>query len=241
MQKARIFVALPLGKNRYKEPELEWSIDQQLFTPNDTFEVLPEHYEPRRGSPNIYMQRYNLAMKFLDTDCTHYLYLDSDQMIYEPDDAIEILVKCDVDIISPIIVRTFFPHLPACMSFDRKRGFEKGKQVLDDFRNLKKYPDDLIEVYYSCGGLCLIKREVLEKVDRPFMPVEDENGIIKGTDISLYYKARQLGFKCYVHRGIVCGHVGRYVYTPDNYYQILDTGQLKIKKRDGTNVWELER
>lgn len=223
MKKADLFVALPI--RRYKEPEFEESLDY-LFAENPYYEVKPWNYYIRRNSPNIYSQRHETAKKFLSTKCSHYLYLDSDQILY--DNTIELLVRAEEDIISPIIVRKVFPHVPACMSYDRKKRIDAGilsGQYEDDFR---QYKDDVIEVYYSCGGLCLIKRRVFEKLEeagiKPFYPEFTPGGDLIGTDYSFYTQAKSQGFKCHIHRAARCGHLGWFSYEVEDYYNLLDKG-----------------
>ena len=69
----KIFIALPT--KRYIEPEAEESLrDFVEYYKNDTFFVT--HKAIRRGSPNVYYQRYNLAMDFLKTEGREQIQFD---------------------------------------------------------------------------------------------------------------------------------------------------------------------
>lgn len=227
MKKPKIFIALPT--KRYIEPETEDCLAEKIFRPNDTYEV--GDYVKLRNSPNIYAQRYNLARRFLESDCSHYFYFDSDQVIIEPTDAVEILIKDDLDIVSPLITRTVFPFLPACMSFEQKKQFDRRNSKF--FEDYRRFPQDRpFEVYYSCGGIVMIRRAVIEQVRKPFYPVYNESGELLSVDYALYYQAKKRGFKCYIEPRVKAGHIGSFIYMIDDYYQLLDSGLLE-KGTDG--------
>lgn len=231
----KVFIALPI--RRYIEPECLETIYTKIYRENDTYII--GDFCQMRGSPNIYMQRYNLAQRFLKTDCDYYLYLDTDQTIVSPDNAIELMVQADKDILSPIIVRRFFPHLPACISKERYSRIRKGQDqgFFEDFRQYK----DPFEVYYCCGGLVLIKRKVIEQVKDPFKPVYDERTKdLLSVDYSLFYKAKKLGFRCWCDPRLTVAHIGHFPFVLDDYYAIKDTGQLTMAKEENNDIFELK-
>ncbi|MBA7495388.1 hypothetical protein ES702_05970 [subsurface metagenome] len=223
----KVFLAIPT--HRYIEPETMSCINTKIRRFSNFYTI--SEMKIRRGSPNIYYQRYNLAMDFLKTDADYYLYFDSDQVVVEPDNFVEMLIKDDKDIISPIIVRRFFPHTPTCMTYYR----HANKELFDDFRNQPYLSDRPIKVYYSGGGIVLIKRKVIAAVDKPFQAVFDRDRDMLSTDYSFYHKAKAIGFECWVEPRIVTGHIGHFVFTLDDYYSLLDSGQLntgvKISKK----------
>lgn len=241
MKPKKIFIALPIYKPMFEE--CRNSIMDFIYGKQGRdFEV--GEICQLRGSPNIYMQRHNLALNFLKTDCDYYLYLDCDQVIHTPD-TIKILIDDNKDIISALIVRRFFPHLPACISKSRRKSIEAARAgnikedvFLEDFRD---YPQDRpYEVDYSCGGFVLIKRRVIEQVHKPFYPVVDNaSGNLLSVDYSLYYKAKELGFTCWIEPRIKISHIGQYEFLPDDYYALLDSGELKVSRKDGKDIYEL--
>ena len=74
----------------------------------------------------------------------------------------------------------------------------------------------------------MIKREVIEKVDKPFFPIFDRKGMLIGTDISFYEKALRLGFKCWIEPRIIAGHIGYQSFLMGDYYALKDADALKL-------------
>lgn len=233
----KLFIALPLHRASDITPECDATLSALIRCESTLFEI--GEYCRLRGSPNIYMQRYNMGQKFLQSDCDYFLYFDSDQYLVEPVLSIERLLRDDKDIISPIIVRKIFPHLPALLTFKRKELLDRGEDVpsLEDFR---KYGDRPFEVYYSCGGVVLIKRKVIEMVDTPFYPVITESGELLSVDYSLYYKAKKEGFSCWVEPRVQCPHIGTYSFLPEDYYALIDSKSLNIKRSGKKYEYTLE-
>jgi len=227
MSKYKIFLAIPYKYNT--EPETRDCIRDKINIKNNTYDYV--HISERRGSPNVYAQRHNTAVDFLATDCDYYLYFDSDQTVIYPDNFLEMLIHDNKDIISPLIVRTIFPFTPACISFERQTCIEKGTDRIEDFRDKRIYPQDRpFKVYYSCGGIVLIKREVLEKVDKPFLPIYNERtGNLLSTELGLYTKAKKLGYECWIEPRIKAGHIGKFIFMIDDYYTLIDTKTLRIE------------
>lgn len=230
----KLFIALPVYKEI--EPECRQTIDAFTYAQNPVYKVVD--FCIRRGSPNIYWQRYNLAKDFLKSDADYYLYFDGDQTLSEPQADIIRLIDADKDIISPIIVRKVFPHIPTCRTFEEIKRSKEGKPFFP--QDLSKYGKKPFPVYHSCGGVVLIKREVIEAVEKPFFPRFDENGDLMGTDCSFFADARDKGFTCWVEPNILCGHVGKYIFTKFDFYGILPDLVVKHGKDDQIE-YELKR
>ncbi len=219
---ANIFLSIPT--HRYIEPETLNNVTAHMRSC-----PYPIEYHSQRGSPNIYMQHANSWDAMKKTNCTHYLWWDSDQTIESPEDAIKILVENNKPIISPLIVKRKFPHFPACITEKQSEAVKNGtKQPYEDFR---VYGERIFKIKYCSGGVVLIKREVLEAVEskyyeNPFYALVS-NGKMYGVDIGLYQKASLLGFQCWINPTIKVAHWGFYPFMIDDYYSILDGGGLK--------------
>lgn len=238
----KVFIGMPLYQGS-AEPECIKSIYEKVFTRNNTYRIEPGHFCQFRGSPNIYMQRYNLALAFLETDCDYFLFFDGDQVLHKPDNPIELMILDDKDIISPLIVRRFFPHIPTAITLWRyeqmKAGnYDKLKAKLEDFREYPK--DEPYQVHYSCGGVVLIKREVIAAVDKPFLPKFDRNGDLLSTDYSFYKKAKAKGYKCWIEPRLLVSHIGRYEFLPTDYYSLVDSGRVRVKEINGKLEYSME-
>ena len=217
----KIFIAMPTYK--FMQPETNSTISKLIQRGGFEFE-----YCNRRGSPNIYLQHAGMCNEFLKGNYDYYLWFDSDQTVENPDNWLDLLVNADKPIISPLITRKVYPFIPACYTRGQHRALQEGRQMqLVDFRLFGPEP---FEVFYSCGGVVLIKREVLTKIRRkymnPFYASFDKRGHQCGVDISLYMKAREAGFSCWIDPRIECAHVGDYPFLPSDYYSLLDAGVL---------------
>lgn len=230
----KIFLALPTI--RYIEPEAEESLRDFVYPGSSKF--ILSHHVVRRGSSNVYYQRHNLAQDFLKTDADYYLYWDSDNAIVAPKNAIDMLIDDNRDIICPLIVRRIFPHLPCVISYEKKAALVKGaKFFLEDFRK-QIYPKDRpFPVWRASGGIVLIKRSVIENMDKPFYPEFDNNGFLIGTDMSFYKKAEEMGLTQWVEPRIHATHIGHFPFMIDDYYALLDSKSINekniIMKEDG--------
>lgn len=218
----KIFLAIPTYKTI--EPETQATISE-LFKQNE-FKI---EYCNRRGSPNIYMQHAGMCNEFLEGDADYYLWFDSDQTIEGTPNWLTLLVNASKPIISPLITRKVYPFNPACWTREQHFDVQQGKKPrYEDYRRHGNAP---FKVYSSCGGVVLIKRSVLEaiaeKYVNPFYASFDSRGHQMGVDISLYHKARELGFQCWIHPEIKCGHLGKYAFLPADYYSLLDAGLLE--------------
>lgn len=86
--------------------------------------------------------------------------------------------------------------------------------------------DGLVEADAIGTGCIIIKREILEKMKRPFWNYYDENGLrYAGLDLTFCKRAKDLGYKVWCHLNYRCSH-----WTETDVLQIYDA----IMKRDDT-------
>jgi hypothetical protein len=164
------------------------------------------------------------------------LYIDSDQILYP--DTIEKLVLANVPVISPVIVRKVWPHMPTCISHDRAEGIDADIQSAFYKEDFRTYDRDIIPVKYPCGGLVLIGRKAVESVitqgKRPFYPEKNDSGDLLSVDYSFFEQVRRAGMcRMYVHRSARCGHLGWYAFDVTDYYGQLDAGLTVEKDKSG--------
>lgn len=76
------------------------------------------------------------------------------------------------------------------------------------FKNAKyTVGDKLTKVYAGGTGCIIIKRQVLEKVKKPFESRWDSDGIRSlGSDLNFCDKAQKLGFEVWTHWDYICSH-----------------------------------
>lgn len=143
----------------------------------------------------------NWAVKdFLEDFYTHLLFIDDD--ILPPPGALQALVAENKEIIAPLCFTWGhdaeglpFPQ-PVAHRFDANHQYRPyvGKGVEET---------DIIT-----GGMFLVKREVYEKLERPFYFTYHKNGlVIYSEDFVFSQQCQKLGYKLYTHYGLPCGHV----------------------------------
>lgn len=141
-------------------------------------------------------------------DLTHLFFVDSDTV--PPTDALEKLLMMETDIatgLTPMVYldkeknvwgtfyNAFIPITDA-----------EGKFIRTENPPL----DGKVHEVRKCGGSCLmIRREVFDKLERPYFRfILDDTGIehTKSEDIYFCDTAREKGFKVMAHTGIICNH-----------------------------------
>lgn len=164
-----------------------------------------QHIELRmlQGS-EVAMQRQQLAVDALaETDFTHILWIDSDMRF--PSNLLQALLSHKKDIIACNYSTRVPPHKPVAFK---------------DVYNLDKrvYDGTGLEMVEAVGmGAMLVKREVFEKLEKPFFSVKwlDDYTSLMGEDIYFCFKAREAGFDIWLEQDISkqVAHVGTRAYT----------------------------
>lgn len=140
---------------------------------------------------------------------THLLFVDSDTI--PPVDALEKLMAHDKDIISGIT---------PILHYDKER---KSWGTMDNC--FIKYTRDVegkiikthaverdtgLQKIEKCGGSCLlIKREVFDKLEKPyfrFLFNEDGTEPVKSEDLYFCEKAKEAGFDVWCDTSVICNH-----------------------------------
>lgn len=143
------------------------------------------------------------------TSFTHIFFVDSDTI--PPPSALKTLLSHDKDIISgitPILhyndERKEWGTLDNC--FERIDENAEGKRVVS---HAVKRNTGLVEIE-RCGTSCLlIKKEVFEKLEKPYFKfVYNEDGTKHELSEDLYFcdKAREAGYKIWCDTSVICNH-----------------------------------
>ena len=140
--------------------------------------------------------------------------------IFRPD-ALQRLFEADKDIIAGIstVRLKSFDELKnpiySVVSDWRKDGKITTMTKRECIQKIEEEKWEPWEVPATGNGVCLIKRKVLERMEQPWVyeppapeAVDGKRGTI-GCDIVLCTKARELGFKIWVHPGVQYVHMGR--------------------------------
>jgi len=151
------------------------------------------------GAAPVDSARNILVKRFLETDCTHLLFIDDD--IVPPKHALGQMLEADKDVVSPVC---FMPSKEGENGIIKPASFVRSDSVCGfDYR----YSNKLEKVDVVTGGCFLIKREVFEKIKRPFSFDYDEDGILVRTEeFTFAAKVRAAGFQLYTDYTLVCRH-----------------------------------
>ena len=133
-------------------------------------------------------------------DCTHLLFIDADTI--PPQDALYKLLSHDKDIVSGLT--------PIIDYHDKDGTFYRKWNCSDMNERLVKPNTGLVPIKGAGGSCLLIKREVFEKLEKPyfrFLYKDDNNKpIIVSEDIYFITKAFGAGFQVYADTSVICKH-----------------------------------
>jgi len=152
-------------------------------------------------STAVDVARNVLVEKFLKSNCTHLLFLDSD-MVFPPE-IVDLLLKHDKDFISALYVLRK-AHRP-CYRFKDGDNYKAPEKI---------EPNKLLEVDAVGLGTCLLKRSVLEKTSsdndgKPLFKIDYKSRTeIFGEDVYFCKLAKKSGFKVFVDTSVLVGHFG---------------------------------
>ncbi len=152
-------------------------------------------------STAVDVARNVLVENFLKSDCTHLVFLDSDMVL--PPNLVDVLLAHDKDFVSALYILRK-AHRP-CYRFRDGDHYKAPEKV-----ELNK----LIEIDAVGLGSCIIKREVIEKVDKEnegkplFCNKYLSRTEIKGEDVIFCEAVKKAGFSIFVDTAVLAGHFG---------------------------------
>jgi len=157
----------------------------------------------------IFNQRERLAEEALKDGADAILWIDSDMRF--PKDALQILLSRKLPIVGVNATTRRFPVLPTALDYDQ--------ETKDLVKVTSKDKTGLEQVLGLGFGMVLIKKEVFQKVEKPWFWFEqtDKGGTI-GEDIYFCVKAFDKGFKTVLDHNLSkhIRHIGTYEYGWDD-------------------------
>ena len=143
----------------------------------------------------------NTAVKhFLEGTEDYFLHIDSD--IVPPSNALSELLKAKKDVIAPL-----------CFTMKRgDDGVEFPLPVAHRYDSEGKYRPyygkGIEETDVVTGGCHLVKREVFEKLTRPYYFTYHRNGLVEySEDFVFSQQCQKLGYKLFTHYDLFCNHI----------------------------------
>jgi GT2 family glycosyltransferase len=140
--------------------------------------------------------RNDIVKDAIYKNCTHILFMDTDQ-VYHDADLVTRLLDHDLDIVGGLVHRRYEPFEPILQ--------RDGSHVPDEEIN----KGGLIPVDTTGTGCLLIKTDVFYNVESPYFDVErDELGNVSvGEDVHFCRKANKAGYQIYVDADVTIGHL----------------------------------
>ncbi len=178
-------------------PRTEYARDLFMdWIKNQTYKDYELFIDENSGEENARASRQRIRDKFMESKCKYLLFCDIDTI--PPVDAIQKLMDADKDIITGLTTARLDESVLAFW----KNGYPEQNQK----REFLKNSPEIVEIDGAGLYLTLIKRPVLEKI------LFNWNSIVD--DAEFYIRARVLGYKIFMHQGILCKHYR----DKENYY-----------------------
>jgi len=157
---------------------------------------------------------------FLETDLTHLLFWDSDTIASLA--ALDRLLKTDKPVIGGVVYRKGGEFAPVFGDYDPAQRL---------FRVPTPFQYNEIRKVDICGtGFILIKREVFEKLERPWFQCYEKGNAWE--DIYFCLKCKEAGIPVYVDTGLHCGHIADNFIVTNETYEMHTLWRLVKRIRD---------
>lgn len=163
----------------------------------------------QRSGPNLPRARTIAAQVFMEGQCDHLLFVDTDT-VFEVSDIVA-LIQARKPIVTPLMVG---------MDEDGDHRFYVGHMWDEPWHSLRRieleelYDDEdteLVPVAASGTGCMLIERRVLEATGvstyHPFGHILLPSGQGGGEDVGFCLRASEVGFSTFIHTGVRVGHI----------------------------------
>lgn len=194
---------------------------QLPLTKDDRYEVLYV------TGADVAVARNTLALDFKGD---YIFFIDDD--VLPPFDTITKLIQHNKDIVAGLYFAKQRPHFPQI--------FLRSKKTKGRYDSVINYPkNELIEVDACGAGCMLIKKEVFEKLKKPYfqyIPRGEKTPRI-GEDFYFCEKVKKAGFKIYCDTSIICKHIGT-TYIGPEHWEISNDKLKEIEERMGPEKFE---
>lgn len=180
-------------------------LSSALFEPNQSREVL---FIDKRTS-NLPRSRQECLEDAVMQECTHALFLDTDQVF--PMDTAHRLIAWGKPIVAANIPLKTIPSFPTA------RARSAGPFGTPIFSNSAANPMGLEKVWRVGSGVMLIDLSILKTIPKPWFELRwsDKHEQFVGEDWYFVQKAEEAGFGCYIDHDLSrhVAHVGNFQYT----------------------------
>jgi len=192
--KPHIMIAIPTSSGNINSTLavrlIEWSHDPAITI---SLRFFP-HLAPLDNARNVAVKA------FLEDYYTHLLFIDDD--IIPPSNCLRELLAADKEVIAPLCFT--WGHGDDGLPFPQPVAHRYNK----DGKYEPYFGKGIEETDVVTGGMFLVKREIFEKLERPFYFTYHKNGtVIFSEDFVFSQQCQKLGYKLYTHYNLHCGHI----------------------------------
>lgn len=202
----RIAICIPYTA----EVTMQWayqSLGPLLYVPLGWCEKTPKMC---RGLPLNVARDELVRLALEDSKVTHLLWVDTDNIAESPNDineALKALYQCNVPIVSGLYRAKQREGFSYAAWIDAKLSDRIGFVAID------QWSGNFIKVDTIGFGFCLIKREVFEKMPKPWFPWSVPS---PSEDFNFCINARKMGYDINVLTDVKIGHIGQlYISSAD--------------------------
>ncbi len=208
---AKIFVAVPINR------PIEFRVFESFLTMANNNRKHDFIFGLTQNSL-VYDARETLTDMFLKTDADAIMWIDSD-MVFHPD-SIDLLYRHNVPYVCAKAFKRVEPYQPCFYS--TVRPLEDGQVYLE---SPVEYGEGLLRIEGSGMACTLIRREVFEKLEKPyFFP---KNGL--GEDLTFCVKLKEAGIEMFVDTTIQFGHLAQIPIMESHFKAIYNANKNKEK------------
>ena len=205
---------------RSKGIQLLPAVIERLHVDRARNEIVEMVLHPEQPRPPQYPNGVNQLYK----EASHIFFIDDDMVV--PPNAIVKLLSHDVPIVGGLYFGRNAPHLPIAYRY-----------VLDNqWIPITEFCAGLQVVDAVGFGCTLIKREVFEKMERPYFEFSDK----MGEDMYFCEQAKKLGYTILLDADVSCAHLATVEITRQHFEAYKQQG-LTFQQHDEYNLAEMSR
>ena len=185
-----------------------------LFLPSNWCEKVPQMV---RGVPQSVARDQIVDLALADPAVTHIMWVDTDSICENPQDpniAMNMLYQCNVPIVSGLY------------RAKQKMGFNYAAWVDAKLPNnqvgfipIESYTGNFFQVDTIGMGFCLVKREVYEKLPKPWYPWPTAS---PSEDFNFSIAARKYGYSINIFSECKISHIGDLIIHTDGTSHVLE-------------------
>lgn len=194
------------------------SIPSAFFDSFITLDTGPFVYLRSSAGP-IDEMRNNIVKQALESQCSHLIMMDTDQ-VYDPT-TIKRLLSHKLPVVGCLVYRRYPPFDPLML-----RGDVSHYQTVAEWE-----PGELVEVDATGTGCLMFETSIFRKMPMPWFRFRtSEDGSVVGEDIGLCSDLRAAGYKIYVDTSIPCGHLSQMVINEGTWKLYNHVKEAELKK-----------